>query len=153
MAFPGAVLVASSPAGPAHPVPGAAGGAGQGGEQVGDLVSGQRGLAGRGRAACVLGSGGDGEEGAGEHDQGGPPAPGGPAADLGLAGAGQPLAGLEVLFCCPPAPGDIHQGGQRDLLRCLAAVEGQLAGARGAADQQPAVSRTGPGMVIQAQSW
>jgi len=84
VACPGAVLVASSPAGPVHPVAGVVCGAGQGGEQVGDLVAGQRGLAGRGRAAGVLGGGGDGEEGGGEHGQGDPPVPGGPPADLVL---------------------------------------------------------------------
>jgi hypothetical protein len=136
-------------------VPGVAGGAGRGGEQVGDLVAGQRDLPGWGWLAGVLGGGGDGEEGGGEHGQGHPPVPGGPAADLVLVQAGQALAGLEILFHGPAAPGDLHQGGQRDGVRGIAAVEGQFPGARGAADQQPAVPRAGvadadPGPVVVA---
>ena len=51
------------------------------------------------------------------------------------------------------APGDFHQGGQRDPVRGVAAVEGQFPGAGGAADQQPAVPRAGvtdahPGPVV-----
>jgi hypothetical protein len=52
--------------------------------------------------AGVLGGGGDGQERQGEHGQGGPPVPGGPAADLVLIQAGQALGGLEVLFNRPP---------------------------------------------------
>ena len=58
-------------------------------------------------------------------------------------------------FHGPAAPGDLDQGGQRDRVRGVAAVEGQFPGARGAADQQPAVPRAGitdadPGPVVAA---
>ena len=90
----------------------------------------------------MLGGGGDGEEGQGEHGQGGPPVPGVPAADLVLIQPGQSLAGLEILLRGPADPGDLDQGGQRDVAGAVAAVERQLPGAAVAADQQPAV--TGP---------
>jgi hypothetical protein len=57
----------------------------------------------------VLGADCDGEEGEGEHGQGGLPVPGGPAADLMLIHSGQALGGLELFldglitngkFCC-----------------------------------------------------
>jgi hypothetical protein len=86
------------------------GGAGdEGGEEVGDLVPGQRDLVLWRDAAGALGSGCDGEDGGGKHGQGDPPVPGGPAADLVLVQAGQALSRLEVLldglitngkFCC-----------------------------------------------------
>src|SRR6266516_4608905 len=111
--------------------------------------------ASRTSAAGALGGVGDGEEGAGEHGQGDPPVPGGPAADLVLIEAGESFAGLEVLLDSPPDPGDLDQGGQGNLLRRVAAVEGQFAGAPVAADQQPAASRRavadgGPGPVVVA---
>jgi hypothetical protein len=53
---------------------------------------------------------------------------------------GQALAGLEVLFCCPPDSGDLDQGEQRDGTWAVAAVERQFGGAPAAADQQPAVA-------------
>ena len=65
----------------------------------------------------VFGGGGDGEEGGGEHGEGDPPVPGGPAADLVLVQAGQALAGLEVLLDGPAQPGDLDQRGQGDRLR------------------------------------
>src|SRR5215467_5222979 len=84
---------------------------GQAGEQVGDLVAGQRDLVCRSGAVCVLEGGGDGEGCGGEHGEGDPPVPGGPAAGLVLVQAGQAFAGLEVLFDGPAEPGDRDQGG------------------------------------------
>jgi hypothetical protein len=72
------------------------------GEEVGDLVAGQRDLPGRSRAAGGFDGGGDGEDGGAEHGQRDPPVPGGPAAHLVLIQAGQALAGLEVLLSQPP---------------------------------------------------
>jgi len=94
--------VASPPVRPAQVAGCVAGGPGEGGgEQAGDFVAGQRDETGRGRAAGVLESGGDGKERGGEHGQGDPPVPGCPAAGLVLVQAGQALAGLEVLLNQP----------------------------------------------------
>ena len=71
------------------------------GEEVGDLVAGQRDLPGRVLGAERFEGGGDGEDGDGEHGQGDPPVPGGPAADLMLVQAGEALAGLEVFLNRP----------------------------------------------------
>ena len=68
---------------------------------MGDLVAGQRDLVRRPEAAGVLGGRGDGEGRGGEHGQGDPPVPRGPAADLVLIQAGQALSGLEILFNGP----------------------------------------------------
>ena len=65
---------------------------------MGDLVAGQRDLVRRPEAAGVLGGRGDGEDRGGEHGEGDPPVPRGPAADLVLIQAGQALSGLEILF-------------------------------------------------------
>jgi hypothetical protein len=83
-------------------VGGVAGGAGRGGEQVGDLVTGQGDLLARVGAAGVFKGSDDGEERGGEHDEGDPAVPRGPAAGLVLVQAGQALAGLEALFNRPP---------------------------------------------------
>jgi hypothetical protein len=81
--------MASSPVGPAEPVPGVLRGLeDERGEQVADLVAGERDLAVGWRAAGVLGGGGDGQERGGEHGQGDPAVPGVPAADLVLIEAG-----------------------------------------------------------------
>src|SRR2546429_449594 len=124
-------------------------------EEPGDFVAGQRDLVCWCRAAGVLGGGGDGEEGGGEHGQGGPPVPGVPAADLVLIQPGQPPAGLEILLCGPAQPSDLDQGGQRDRAAAVAPVERQLPRAAAAADQQPAAAGTprvaaGPGPLIPA---
>jgi hypothetical protein len=93
VAGPGAVLAAPPPGGPSQAVPGAVGWlSDQRAEQRGDLVAGQRDLAGCWQAPGVLGGGGDGEEGQGEHGQGGPPIPGVPAADLMFIQPASPLA-------------------------------------------------------------
>ena len=60
-----------------------------GGQEAGDLVAGERDLVVRSTAALVLAGGGDGQERQCEHGQGGPPVPGGPAADLMLVEAGE----------------------------------------------------------------
>ena len=50
----------------------------------------------------------------GEHGQGGPAVPGGPAADLVLIQPGEILGGLEGFFDAPALPRDADQGAQRD---------------------------------------
>jgi hypothetical protein len=70
-----------------------------------------------------------GQEGVGEHGQGGPAVSGPPAADLMGVQADQALAGLEALLDPPALPGDTDQPGQRHRPGRIAAVEGQLAGA------------------------
>ena len=115
-----------------QPVPGAGGGLDdQGGGQAGDLVAGQRYLARWPGATGVLGGCGDGKECAGEHGQGDPPVPGGPAPDLVFVQAGQALADLEILLDAPSAPGDPDQDGERDVPGRVAAVVGQFPGAPG----------------------
>src|SRR5271170_2638295 len=101
---------------------------GEAGEEVGDLVAGQRDLPGRVRGTEGFECGSDGEDGGGEHGEGDPPVPGGPAADLVLVQPGDALAGLEVFLDGPAEPGDADQGGQRDRVRSVAAVEGQFPG-------------------------
>src|SRR6266545_445316 len=154
MAGSGAVLVAAAPGGPAQPVRQAVF---CWGEQAGDLVAGQQNQVWRVWAAGAFEGGGDGEARGGEHGQGDPPVPGGPAADLMFIQAGQALAGLEVLLDRPAEPGDVDHGGQGDRPWAVAAVEGQFPGAPVAADQQPAAARAGvadgdPGPVIPAVS-
>jgi hypothetical protein len=83
VAYLGSVLVAAAPAGSAHPVPGAAWGLdGQGGEQAGDFIAGERDVPGGGWVAGVPSCGGAREERSGEHGEGGTAVPGGPGADL-----------------------------------------------------------------------
>ncbi len=154
MAGSGAVLVAAAPGGPAQPVRQAVF---CWGEQAGDLVAGQQNQVWRVWAAGAFEGGGDGEARGGEHGQGDPPVPGGPAADLMFIQAGQALAGLEVLLDRPAEPGDVDQGDQGDRPWAVAAVEGQFPGAPVAANQQPAAARAGvadgdPGPVIPAVS-
>jgi hypothetical protein len=110
------VLVAPPPGRPSQPVPGAFHRVDdQRAEQRGDLVAGEWDLIVWWRAAGVPGGGGDGEEGQGEHGQGGPAVPGVPAADLVFIQPCQALASLEILLCGPADPGDLDQGGQRDV--------------------------------------
>jgi hypothetical protein len=95
----GAVLVASSPVWPSDRVSVVVRVLdGEAGEEVGDLVAGQRDLPGGGRGVEGFEGGSDGEDGGGEHGEGDPPVPGGPAADLVLVQAGDALAGLEVFL-------------------------------------------------------
>ena len=99
----GSVLVSPAPRRPAQPVPGVVCGSGdQVGEEAGDFVAGQRDLPGWAGGAGPFGGSCDGQEGAGEHGEGDPPVPGGPAADLVLVQAGEAFAGLEVLLSRPP---------------------------------------------------
>jgi hypothetical protein len=63
---------------------------------VSDRVAAQRYQLWRTGIAGVLEDGGDGKHSGGEHGQGDPPVPGGPAADLMLVQAGQALSGLAV---------------------------------------------------------
>jgi len=103
----------------------------------------------------VLGRGGHGEECPGEHGEGGPPVPRGPAPDLMLVQAGQALASGKVLFRAPADSGHAHQRGRRHLARRPAAIKGQFAGVPVAADQQPVASKAAgldgnPGPVVPA---
>ena len=88
-------------------------------------------------AAAGLCGGQDGQERVGEQGQDGPPVPGGPAADLVLVQGGQFLSGGEPVLDFPPRPGYPHQPGQRHRAGGMGAVEGVLAVADPAADQQP----------------
>ena len=108
----------------------------QSGEEPADLVAGQRDQLG-GRAGRRLGRGQDGQERVGEQGQDGPAVPGGPAADLVLVQGGQFLAGSEPVLDLPPGAGDPHQLGQWHRAGGMGAVEGVLAVADAAADQQP----------------
>lgn len=83
-------------------------------EQMLDFVAGQPDQPGRRRVAGRFGTGGNHQEGVGEHRQGGPAIPGAPAADLMLVQADQALAGLEAFLDGPAASSDPDQGGQRD---------------------------------------
>lgn len=81
-------------------------------------------------------AGGDGEEGLGEHREGGPAVPRGPAPDLVLIKSGEALGGLEALFDAPALSGDADQRRHRRRSRTPAAVVGELAGLVVTADQQ-----------------
>lgn len=85
--------------------------------------------------SATFGGGGHGEEGVGEHRQGGPSVPGGPATDLMLIQPGELLGGLEGFLDALPLPGHGDQGLQRNRPRCVAAVVGQLTDGVVAADQ------------------
>ena len=61
----------------------------------------------------AFGGGGHGQEGVGEHGQGGPAVPGGPAPDLVLVQPGEALGGLEGFLDAPALPGHGDQGVQR----------------------------------------
>src|SRR3954464_4450819 len=134
----GAVLVSSPPAGTRLGGGWAAGGFENPVEkQVLQLVAGQGDQSGRWRPRGVFAGGEDDEQRVGQHRQQRPASPGQPAAYLVFIEAGQALAGLEVLLHRPPPSGDGDQLDQPDRCGVIAAVEGQLAGAPGAADEQP----------------
>src|SRR5213594_3544814 len=83
----GSGLVPAAPARPVQPVIDSVGGVGDhSGEQSPDFVAGQRDQCLVGVAGAFAG-GDDGEDGVGEHDQGGVPVPGIPAAYLRLVQA------------------------------------------------------------------
>ena len=88
-------------------------------------------------AAAGLGRGQDGQERVGEQRQDGPPVPGGPAPDLVLVQGGELLAASEPVLDLPPRSGYAHQLGQWHRAGRAGAVEGVLAVADPAADQQP----------------
>jgi hypothetical protein len=114
----------------------------QGGEQMPDLVAGDRDQPWY-RVACAFGQGGDDQEGVGEHGERDPTVPGAPAADLVLVQTTKALAGLECLLHRPPPAGDFDQDGQRGGVRGEAAVEGQLAGLAVAANARRSGIRQG----------
>jgi hypothetical protein len=95
-------------------------------EEPAELVDGERDQPGRGGGAFSFSRGGDDEERVGEHREGRPAVPGGPAPDLVLVKAGQALTGLEGLLDTPALPGHPHQGHQGHRARCVAAVVGQM---------------------------
>ena len=83
------------------------------GEQAADFVDSQRNQLRVGGLRLGAFAGGDhGEDGVGEHDQGGEPVPGVPAADLVLVQPGGVLAGLEAGFDAPAGAGHADQSGQ-----------------------------------------
>ena len=61
----------------------------------------------------AFGGGGHGQEGVGEHGQGGPAVPGGPAADLVLVQPGEAFGGLEGFLDAPALSRHGDQGVQR----------------------------------------
>src|SRR5690606_26575401 len=116
MAGQGTCLVLSAPPGPVQPVGGAADGAGdEFREQVADFVDSQR-----DQSLCpwwavgVFARGDGGEDGVGEHGQGGVAVPGRPRADLVLVQADFVLAGAEALLDAPAGAGDLYECAQRD---------------------------------------
>ena len=94
-----------------------AGGEQQGVEEAAKLVDGQRDQTGRGGLGVAFGGGGHGQEGVGEHGQGGPAVPGGPAPDLVLVQPGEAFGGLEGFLDAPALPGDGDKGVQGDRAR------------------------------------
>ena len=89
----------------------------QGVEESAKLVDGQRDQPGRCGLGVAFGGGGHGQEGVGEHGQGGPAVPGGPAADLVLVQPGETFGGLEGFLDAPALSGDGDQGVQGDRAR------------------------------------
>src|SRR5215204_4503091 len=85
-----------------------------------DFAAGQRDHAWWRGMPITLGGCGDGQEGVRQHGQRRPPVPRGPAADLVLIQAAQPLGGLEGFLDPPALPGDPDQGGQRPGGTCWA---------------------------------
>ena len=86
------------------------GGEQQGVEESAKLVDGQRDQPGRCGCGVAFGGGGHGQEGVGEHGQGGPAVPGGPAPDLVLIQPGQAFGGLEGFLDAPALSGDARPG-------------------------------------------
>ena len=122
----------------------------QGVEESAEFVDGQRDQPGRGGSCVAFGGGGHGQEGVGEHGQGGPAVPGGPAADLVLVQSGEAFGGLEGFLDAPALPGDGTRVRSGDRARAVAAQVGVLAGGVVAADQQ--MMCTGVGVVFGQQS-
>ncbi len=108
----------------------------QGVEEASKFVDGQRDQTSGCGLSVAFGGGGHGQEGVGEHGQGGPAVPGGPAPDLVLIEPGEAFGGLEGFLDAPALPCDRDEGVQGDRPWCVAAQVGQLAGGIVAADQQ-----------------
>ena len=107
MAGSGDGLMAASPPGPVQLNCGRGYVLAQSGEQLADLVTGQRDelvLMGGGG----LGGGQDGQERVGEQGQDGPAVPGGPAADLVLVQGGELLAASEPVLDLPAGSCHLH---------------------------------------------
>src|SRR5947209_8312087 len=109
----GAGLMEAAPSGPGQPVgDGVQGVDGQLGEQTADLVDGQGNQFRVGGLGSGVFPGGDhGQDGVGEHDQGGVPVPGVPTADLVFVQSGGVLAGLKAGLHAPAGAGNTHEGG------------------------------------------
>lgn len=105
-------------------------------EQAAELVDGQVDEVVGCRCVVAFDRGGDGEEGVGEHREGGPAVPGIPAADLVLVEPDQAFGRLEGLLDAPALSGDADQLGQRGRPGRPAAQVGKLAGGAGAANEQ-----------------
>ena len=129
--------MSASPSGPVQLHGGRGQLPGQPGEQAADLVAGQRDqLLITGTAVAGL-AGQDGQERMGEQGQDGPPVPGVPGTDLVLIQGSQLLPASKTVLDLPPRPGHVHELGQWHGMGCVGAVEGELAVADPAADQQP----------------
>ncbi len=105
------------------------------GEQMLDLVAGERDQIVRLWVMEALGGCGHGEEDVGKHREGDPAVPRGPAADLVFVESGQALARLKGLLHRPAPASHAYQVGQRYRAGREAAVEGELAGTSVATDQ------------------
>src|SRR3954451_10637827 len=86
----------------------------------------------------------------GEHGQGGPTMPRGPAPDLVLVEAGESFGGLEGFLDTPALTGHGDQRVQCGRPWCVAAQVGQLAGGIIAADQQMVLTGVGVGLRLPA---
>lgn len=139
MGLLGSVLVSPAPVGPGEGVGQAVELSSGGQEESSCFGQGDGDEAGGG--VRVSDGGGDvGEQGVGEHGQGGPAVPGVPAADLVLVEADVAFGGLEVLLDSPALSGHGDEVGEGDVGGVVAAVVGELAGGVVAADHQPVVA-------------
>src|SRR4051794_7698538 len=112
----GVALVLASPGGPVQPVGEVEGRAGdEFGEEVADFVECQRDqLSSTVWTVVSFARGDDGEDGVGEHREGGVAMPGVPGPDLVLVEADLALAGLEALLDAPAGSGDADEGVEAD---------------------------------------
>jgi hypothetical protein len=86
----------------------------QGVEESAELVDGQCDQARGYGLGVAFGGGGHGQEGVGEHGQGGPAVPGGPAPHLVLVKPDQAFGGLERFLDAPALTGNRDESAQRD---------------------------------------
>ncbi len=112
-------------------------------EEASKLVDGQGDQALGGGCGIAFDRCGYGQEGMGEHGQGGPAVPGAPAPHLVLIQSDQSFGGLERFLDAPALTGDGDQGAQRNGSGAVAAQVGMLAGGIVAADQQMMVPGVG----------